>query len=107
MSYSMVSVVIGTYINQAVNDELESMGIEAEDAGFEVLYSGGANIQPGYCGVEIYSFDECTDALKVSDIKLHPNSNQMAEATKLFNALDPKVKAVAPPLDVYFVFHTS
>jgi hypothetical protein len=107
--YSIVHVIYGTYINKEVQEAVDKLQVEAEDAGFETLYhGGGVDHEVGFCGVELDCYDECTEtALPVAGIKFTPTAAQIAEAQKAFKSLDPSIQKVAPKLDTYLVFATS
>jgi hypothetical protein len=105
--YAIVDVIVGIPINQDVMDALEALGMEPEDAGFETMYSGSAEITPGYCGVKLDGFDEASDSIDVSTLNLTPTKTQLAKATALVGALPAGVQDVAPKLAVYLVWSTS
>lgn len=106
--YCIMTVIYGVPLNQKVYDEVENMGHEPEDLGMETLYSGAGDITPGYCGVELSTFDEATDmSLLVSSIKMVPDQKQINEANKLIAALPSKIQSMLPKPDVFIIFHTS
>lgn len=105
--YSIVDVVVGTPLTQDVHDALERLGIEPEEVGYEVLYSGSGDVTPGYCGVRIDGFDECNDSILLSTLKTNPTAAQLKKAKELFKKLPDDIKKVAPPVDVHLVFSTS
>ena len=106
--YSIVKIVYGSPLNQKAYDAMEKLGVEPEDIGCETLYSGGADVTPGYCGVELGEFDEATDmALKVSSLNLKPSAAQIKEANDAIAALPSQVRKHLAKADVYFVFCTS
>lgn len=108
MSYSMVSIVYGTYIDDKVARAIDALGLDPEDCGFTELYDDGGYDHPiGFCGVELGEFDECQLALQVSSLNLLPTSAQGTEAQNALAQLDPSILKVVPKLDVYLVFHSS
>src|SRR5262245_37318171 len=60
---------------------------DAAACGFEVTYSGSGDYMPGWCGVNMYEFDEC-DVTLVRDMKLVPTEEQIAEARMKCEMLD-------------------
>lgn len=100
-------MIYGIPLTKELHEQFAKLGLEAEDNGFETMYSGSANFQPGYCGVELTSFGEGSDLL-LSDLKLKPTNEDIAEATKRWNELPKKIKKLcAGKSDVYIVWSTS
>jgi hypothetical protein len=78
--YSICNVIVGAPIPKEIRRAKGFYGISLEDIGFTILYSGNADEEPGYCGVEISTFDEC-GTMKASDLRLVPSEQQILEAT--------------------------
>ncbi len=126
--YSITNVIVGVPITLELSeliDQWESDGDprwkEWEDLGFVEFYHGGAQGHMGFCGVQLGEFDECgvyvvvrADALfyhtsktKSKKIPLTPNQNQLDEAHRLVQAVNPELLKLCPPFGVYFVQSTS
>ncbi len=107
MTYCIVNVIYGVPLNKEAYDEFENLGIDTEEV-CTLLYSGGAEVEPGFCGVELDEFDEATDmALQVSKLKMTPTPAQIKNAHAKIAKLPPTVRALLQPTDVYFIFSTS
>lgn len=126
--YSISNVIVGVPITPKLCkliDKWEQEGDERwkewEDLGFETFYHGGGDRAFGYCGVHIGEFDECAEWIEVSwdgtlyvtshagekTIPLYPTSEQLSEALKKVEALDPELRTLCPELGVYIVQSTS
>ena len=113
--YAICSIIYGIPITEELypvikdeNDELFKKYPDLpEMAGFETMYSGGSNIQPGYLGVELDEFDECCDAMAVSSLRMKPTQEELEKVAAMVKDLPQEVIDVALPVDVYFVWSTS
>ena len=118
--YSIITVIYGIPLTQEL-EERNSDLIDAdpeesdptihedmEEYGFEIMYTGSGNHTPGYCGVELSEFDECSDSyLPISEVAMVPTDEQKAEAHAKIEALDDRFKDLLPAVSVYFIFSTS
>jgi hypothetical protein len=127
MTYCIMTVIYGVPLTEEANElicgrghdedgeeieveEDDESGVgsgDAEACGFEVLYSGSASWMPGFCGVELDSFDECTDGFKLSELKTVPTAEQKKQAEEMVAALDPRVRELCGPIDVYLIPSSS
>ena len=106
--YTIVNVIYGVPLTEEVWDFLNNSDndYDLEELGFTTEYSGSSSYPPGWCGVELDSFDE-SDWLDVANLKLTPTDKQRAEALDKIEALDPQVRALCPEPKTYFIFSTS
>lgn len=113
MTYCIVKIIYGTPLNDKAQNEFEKLGIDTEEIfegkfGCTLLYSGNAETDPAFCGVELDEFDEATDmALDVSKLKMTPSANQIKIAREKISKLPPSVQKLLQPLGIYFIFHSS
>jgi hypothetical protein len=106
--YGITSVVYGTHITKRAYRVLAQMNLEPEDVGFECLYSGSADVQPAYLGVELDSFDEGVEVgMPFNGLNTQPSAAQMKLAHDLWNKLPPAIQVTLPPIGLYLVFSTS
>lgn len=103
--YSQTEVVFGVPLTEEIAtlfdyDELETHG-------FILLYHGGSETPPGYCGVSLCRFDECELYTRVGDLIMCPNATQLDEANKAIDALPPAIKELLPRTSLYFIHYSS
>lgn len=109
MSYAIANVIYGVPADEGVREAADGLGDdcpELEDLGFEVMYSGSGSHMPGFCGVQLDSFDECGDFL-LSTLTLVPTDEQRAEAETKLAALPEAIRKACKPVDVYVVWSSS
>ena len=129
--YSITDVIYGIPLTEELSLFFHEMDCEPENVGFETLYTGSGDFPPGYLGVSLDGWDECSAYRKASDLKMQPTQQQKDEyqaklkamhtdAKELFAELkeensdldDPQkiyenfVKLL-PEIDVYLIFSTS
>jgi hypothetical protein len=113
MPYSIQTIIYGIPLTHKIyqfitddTNEDEEWSVEPEDHGFEVLYSGSHDA-PGYCGVVLAEYDECTDYRPLSEFMVKPTTKQKAASKKLIAALDPLIRKMAPKIGLYVIYHSS
>lgn len=107
MSYAIANVIYGVPLTKEVGFLIYGKDAEPEDLGFEILYSGSADYSPGFCGVSLYLFDECSDSFPASQLVLVPTPEQRAQAEAKIAQLPEDVRKLCPPLNTYIVWSTS
>ena|ERR1035437_7680600 len=105
--YAIVDVIVGVPMDKEVSDAFSKLDIEPDTRGFEMLYSGGSDICPGFCGVRLDGFDEASYFVDLSKLNMIPTPTQLAKAEAAFKGLPIEVQRVAQKVGVYFVWHTS
>ncbi len=118
--YTIVSVIYGCPMTKAVWSKLAEMGkddVPEEEYGFEEMYSGSAEVPPGYIGVDLGGFDEI-DPVRIDltngkfiaerhSFSFAPTPQQEAEAQAKIDALPDELKTVLSPVGVWIVWSTS
>lgn len=118
--YSIVQVIYGTYVphNSHIQSEIPRLldedgreccpdGWMDDEEPFTTHYHGGSEYPPCWVGVTLCEFDEATDAIKVSDLRLTPTDEQRYQTQQLMDQLPQSIRDILPPVDVYFVFCSS
>ena len=108
--YSIGHVIFGIPKTQAISEKISEWEADEECekwyednggcCGFETMYSGSAEHEPGFCGVELETFDECCDFLRVREMKLEPTEEQKQEALEKIGKLEPELREIGPDPDV-------
>ena len=109
--YTIANVIYGIPITDEIyklfNDEILNKYPDFdENQDFTILYSGGADRTVGYCGVELYEFDECDD-FPLNEITGGPTEEEKEEVHRMIDALPQEIKDVMPKIDVWVVWSTS
>lgn len=121
MSYAIMTIVYGIPLTEEIDElirgECDCEGVDPQECplhtddptavGFDEQYSAGSHFMPGFCGVELDSFDECTDAIDVSTLKFMPTAEQVAEAEAKFAKLHERIRSIAKPVGVYIIPSSS
>lgn len=124
MSYAIANVVYGVPLTEEVWDavrryvespeyaavEVHEEEIDLDDPesfGFETMYSGSGD-RPGYCGVKITDFDECSSQPwgKILS-QASPTKTQMIEAGEKISKLPACVRAVVGEPTLWLVWSSS
>lgn len=113
--YPIAYVIYGVPITEAVSARLNAMEADAssswsEDAdgpcGFITIYSGVAEHQVGYCGVELARHPCVQTPVDLAGLP-EPTEAERASAAARIDRLDPGIAALCPPVGRYLVFGTS
>jgi hypothetical protein len=114
MSYAIGYIIYGVPYSEEIdnlfesdvndNEDIEEMS--PEDLGFELVYSGSADIRPGWCGVHLDTIDEC-GTQRVKDLILSPTEQQKQEAITKINALPENIKKLCDEVDTYIIWGSS
>ncbi len=113
MSYAIANIIYGIPFTDEIQNRIEPEGVlneeidGPEDLGFQMLYSGSSGVRPGFCGVMLYRFDECSEPFSISQLILKPTAEQKAEAEAKIAELPKDVREVCLPLDTYIVWSSS
>ena len=103
--YLIGNIIYGVPLPQKVFDKL---GWEkCEEMGFELLYFGSTNVDPGFCGIHLGKFEEPEGDFPLSKITFSPTDEQKTEAETMIDSLPDEVKKMLDPIDVYIVWSTS
>jgi hypothetical protein len=111
--YSIGNIIFGIPLTEEI---MQALGDdEAEEMGFEVLYSGSADFMPGYMGVELGTIDECQDE-DLDDpehpMNRKPTAQQIAEVQERVEAFVKKMRKIdkdvtIPDIRRWLVWSTS
>lgn len=116
--YSIITVIYGLPLTNKASAALEEMNIDPSNY-FSTLYHGGADYAPGYIGVLLGEFNECSGALRVLSNGIQTNSgkliakfvttaDQKKEAENMIANLSNEIRNVLPSeIGIYFIFSTS
>ena len=114
--YSIASIIYGVPLTKEVSDKIDEYELresekwsEQEDGvcGFRVLHHGMANKRVGFSGVDLDSFSDADDFVDLSTLNFKPTIEQVYEAGRLVEALDPELRELCPPIGVYVVWSTQ
>lgn len=112
--YTFLNIVYGVPLTNELVKEMKKLDIYDEEeigviAGFETLYHGGAD-DVGYCGVMLGDTDEFRGPFTLTDVKNiaeRLTSLQRIQAQEKIDALDPRLKHLLLPVDLYFIESSS
>ena len=118
MTYCIITVIYGVPLTEEAIEIIKGPPEEresddddvsycAEILGFTIQYSGNTSQVPGYCGVELCTFDECTDGIPLSALKLKPNKEQRAQASLLIRKIPWAIKQACGRTGVYLIPSSS
>jgi hypothetical protein len=93
-------------IEKVCNKVLNVEAGEHDGGFFKTFYSGSGDTTPGFCGVELASFDESSNFL-LSKITKTPTKAEKAKAIAKIAALPKEIKRIMPPIGAWVVWSTS
>lgn len=113
MSYACFKIIYGLPLYSDENKrtvELEDF-IEQYPSGLHTYYSGSAELTPACFGIKLDGFNECSDFINLSSLKLQPSAEQIKEYESLWSNLSKETqemleKQCGKPR-VFFLTHTS
>ena len=125
--YAIGNVIYGVPITEAMqkwfDGHADELGVgEWSDLGFEMSYSGNAEIEPGWLGVSLGGIDECehvrivpgtdTTGLQMQSLgeqpfDILPSSVQVVDVYEKVKELPEDLKKVCPEVGTYIVWSTS
>ena len=111
MSYAIVQVIYGVPVTQEVSDKIKEWEDEGDDrwsdnCGFKMLYSASGSDHIGYCGVNLCRLNSYGNQ-SISELVLTPTPEQIAEAIKKIEQLEPELRKLAGKPDVYLIWSDS
>ena len=107
--YAIGYVIYGAPITDAVEKVAEDRDeeLDEEDGGFfTTFYNGGGSHTSGYIGIELASFDECTNIV-FNDINKKPTDRQEGTVFKQIQGLPEDYRKVLPEIKRWIVWGTS
>ena len=100
MSIGCFNIIYGV----PVTEKIIALGQERlQELGFEFLYDGWSDFQPGYLGVSLYSFDSANGNFPASELYVTPTEAQEDKIKAKFQNLPKEVQDLCEPLDCYLI----
>jgi len=91
--YTIGNIIYGIPLTEELERALDKCGIEeVECVDFNTYYSGHSDYTPGYLGVELKRFDECSGNILLSELDVDLSGSQRKEVEKLVNALPERIE---------------
>ena len=125
MTYCIMTVIYGIPLTEEASRKIDEWedGVDGEEplpdgddrwfenndgaCGFKTLYSGSAPWHPGYCGVELCKFDECSDAIDAKELRLTPTPKEIDEAMTKIKELHPDLRTLCGEPGVWIIPSSS
>jgi len=108
--YAIGHVIYGIPLTKEIEKVCEkTLGVEVgeEDGGFFTThYSGHVAPDAGFCGVELATFDECSN-FPLSKITKTPTRAEKVKAVAKIAALPKEIKRIMPQIGAWVVWSTS
>jgi hypothetical protein len=105
--YAIATVVYGVPVDEVLDAYARAEDVDLERLGFELLYSGSSDGQPGYLGVVLCDLPTLEDYTRVADLRFAASAEEQARAEALLAALPEDVRAQTKPIDTYIIWSTS